>query len=152
MVVRRLSFPRALSRSLTAAAGTAILLATAGCAQQLSVENADVPAWKATALPSAAGTVAEDAGRILNAQPVEHTEDVAAGTYTLTLVCEGGGKAFLAVRSGGRELADLGAACYGTRESTKVTVADPAPLEISASSVDAPLLYAYQLLPVEKAG
>ena len=148
MVVRLSSFQRAvLSRSLFGAAAAGVLLAVAGCAQQLSVENADVPAWQATALPSASGTVAEDAGRILNSQPMEHTEDVAAGSYTLTLVCEGGGKAFLAVRSAGRELVDLGAACYGRAESTKVTVAESGQLEFSASSVDAPLLYAYQLVP-----
>lgn len=141
MTLRPPSFPRALSR----VAAAAVLLAVSGCGQQVSVENADVPAWQATALPSAAGIVAADSGKILNAQPRVHTEDVPAGTYTLTLVCDGGGKAFLAVRSGGRELADLGAACYSTRESVKVTVTESGPLEISASSVDAPLLYAYQL-------
>lgn len=135
-------FPRALSGVVAAA----VLVAVSGCAQQLSVENADVPAWKATALPSASGVVAEDSGRILNAQPVDHTENVPAGSYTLTLVCEGGGKAFLAVRSGGRELADLGAACNGSRETVKVTVPQSGPLEVSASSVDAPLIYAYRLV------
>ncbi len=128
------------------AAAAAVLLGLSGCAQQLSVENADVPAWKATALPSASGLVAEDAGKILNAQPVDHTENVPAGTYRLTLVCEGGGKAFLAVRSGGKELADLGAACYGTRESVKIALAEAGRLDLSASSVDAPLIYAYQLV------
>lgn len=128
------------------AAVAAVLLGLSGCAQQLSVENADVPAWKATALPSASGLVAEDAGKILNAQPVDHTENVPAGTYRLTLVCEGGGKAFLAVRSGGKELADLGAACYGTRESVKIALAEAGRLDLSASSVDAPLIYAYQLV------
>lgn len=137
--------PPSFLRALSWVAAAAALLAVSGCGQQVSVENADVPAWQATALPSAAGTVAADSGKILNAQPRAHTEDVPAGTYTLTLVCEGGGKAFLAVRSGGRELADLGAACYSTRESVKVTIAESGPLEISASSVDAPLLYAYQL-------
>lgn len=135
-----------LPRALSLASAAAVLLGASGCAQQLSVENADVPAWKATALPTANGIVAEDAGKILNAQPVDRTENVPAGSYTLTLVCEGGGKAFLAVRSGGKELADLGAACYGTKESAKITVATTGPVEISASSVDAPLLYAYQLV------
>lgn len=110
------------------------------------MENADVPAWKATALPSVSGVVAEDAGKILNARPVDSAAEVPAGRYTLTLVCEGGGKAFLAVRSAGREVADLGAACYGTRESVRITVAGSGPLEFSASSVDAPLVYAYQLV------
>jgi uncharacterized protein (DUF2147 family) len=142
MAVLRPSLPRALSLAVAAA----VLLGASGCAQQLSVENADVPAWKATALPSATGVVAEDAGKILNAQPVDRTENVPAGRYTLTLVCEGGGKAFLAVRSGGKELADLRAACNGTRESVKITLTEDGPLELSASSVDAPLLYAYQLV------
>lgn len=135
-----------MPRALSVAVAAGVLLGMAGCAQQLSVENADVPAWKATAMPSASGIVAEDAGKILNAQPVDHTENVPAGKYKLTLVCEGGGKAFLAVRSGGKEVADLGAACYGARESIKITLAESGPLEFSASSVDAPLIYAYQLV------
>jgi uncharacterized protein (DUF2147 family) len=139
-------FPSSIPRALSAVAAAVVLVAVSGCAQQLSVENADVPAWKATAMPSASGIVAEDAGKILNAQPIDHTENVPAGTYTLTLVCEGGGKAFLAVRSGGKELADLGAACYGTQESIKVNLRESGPLELSASSVDAPLIYAYQLV------
>ncbi|HEY8699717.1 MAG TPA: hypothetical protein VIM08_01960 [Arthrobacter sp.] len=142
MVLVPPSFPRALS----VLAAAALVLAVSGCAQQLSVGNADVPAWRATALPSARGTVVEDFGRILNAQPVVNSKDVPAGTYTLTLTCEGGGKAFLAVRSGGRQVAELGAACNSTRESTKMTLAQPGPLEISASSVDAPVLFAYQLV------
>lgn len=135
-----------MPRALSVAVAAGVLLGMAGCAQQLSVENADVPAWKATAMPSASGIVAEDAGKILNAQPVDHTENVPAGKYKLTLVCEGGGKAFLAVRSGGKQVADLGAACYGARESIKITIAESGPLELSASSVDAPLIYAYQLV------
>ncbi|QHK20368.1 hypothetical protein GU243_12160 [Pseudarthrobacter psychrotolerans] len=139
-------FPSSIRRALSAFAAAAVLLGVSGCAQQLSVENSDVPAWKATAMPSASGIVTEDAGKILNAQPIDHTENVPAGTYTLTLVCDGGGKAFLAVRSGGKELADLGAACYGTRESVKITLPETGPLELSVSSVDAPLIYAYQLV------
>lgn len=133
-------------RARSAVAATAVLLGVSGCAQQLSVENADVPAWKATAMPSASGIVAEDAGKILNARPVDHMQNIPAGKYTLTFVCEGGGKAFLAVRSGGKELADLGAACYGAQESIKMTLPESGPLEFSASSVDAPLIYAYQLV------
>lgn len=140
-------FPTSMPRALMAVAAAAVVLGTSGCAQQLSVENADVPAWKATALPSAGGIVAADSGRILNARPVDHTENLPAGTYTLTLVCDGGGKAFLAVRSAGQELVDLGAACYGTRETTKITVAKAGELDLSVSSVDAPTLYAYQLVP-----
>jgi hypothetical protein len=139
-------FPTSIPRALTAVAAAAVVLGVSGCAQRLSVENADVPAWKATAMPSASGIVAEDAGKILDARPVDHTENVPAGKYTLTLVCDGGGKAFLAVRSGGKELMDLGAACYGTRETARITITESGPLELSASSVDAPTLYAYQLV------
>jgi hypothetical protein len=142
MAFRSPSLPRALS----AAAAAAALLSVTACSAQVSVENADVPSWKATALPPAGGTVAEDAGKLLNAQPVDRTAEVPAGSYTLTLVCEGGGKAFLAVRSAGKELADLGAACYGTRESVKLTLTENGPLEFSASSLDAPLIYAYRLV------
>ncbi|MDP9890397.1 hypothetical protein [Pseudarthrobacter defluvii] len=63
----------------------------------------------------------------------------------MTLVCEGVGKAFLTVRSGGNDLVELGAACNGAKETTKVSVTDPGMLELRTSSVDAPLLYAYQL-------
>lgn len=97
-------------------------------------------------MPSVSGVVAEDAGKVLNAQSVEHTETVPAGRYTLTLVCDGGGKAFLAVRSGGKEIVDLGAACYGAGETAKVTLTEGGPVELSVSSVDAPTLYAYQLV------
>lgn len=133
-------------RALSVAAAAAALLSATACSAQVSVENADVPSWKATALPSASGTVTEDAGKLLNAQPVDRTAEVPAGSYTLTLVCEGGGKAFLAVRSSGKELADLGAACYGTRESEKITLTESGTLEFSASSLDAPLIYAYRLV------
>ncbi|HCN23498.1 MAG TPA: hypothetical protein DIT15_14880 [Arthrobacter bacterium] len=139
-------FPSSMPRALSAVVAAAVLLGVSGCAQKLSVENTDVPAWKATALPSASGILAEDAGKILNARPVDHTEYVPAGKYTLTLVCDGGGKAFLAVRSGNKEIADLGAACYGTAESRKITLTESGPLQLSASSVDAPLIYAYQLV------
>ncbi|GAC1596369.1 MAG: hypothetical protein NVS3B6_02750 [Pseudarthrobacter sp.] len=139
-------FPTSMPRALTAAAAAAVVLFISGCGQQLSVENADVPAWKATALPSTGGIVAEESGRILNASPVDHTENLPAGTYTLTLVCDGGGKAFLAVRSADQKIVDLGAACYGTRETRKITLAKAGTLDLSVSSVDAPTLYAYQLV------
>lgn len=135
-----------MPRALSAVVAAGVLLGASGCAQQPPVENADVPAWKATALPSASGIVAEEAGKILNARPVDHAENVPAGKYTLTLVCDGGGKAFLAVRSGGKKIADLGAACYNTRESINITLSEAGPLELSASSVDAPLIYAYRLV------
>lgn len=115
------------------------------------METADILSWQAKTLP-ATGTavVAEDAGKILNAQPISRSEDVPAGNYTLTLACEGGGKTFLAVRQRERELADLGAACYGTPESIRVNLPDSGALEVTASSVDAPLLYAYRLVPAEQ--
>jgi hypothetical protein len=72
---------------------------------------------------------------------------VPAGRYTLTATCEGGGKAFFEVSLDGRQLADAGAACNGSREITKITVATPGAVEITTSSVDAPLIYAYQLVP-----
>jgi hypothetical protein len=137
------SFPRALA----AAAAAAVLLAGTGCAPRLSVEDADVPAWKATAMPSAGGIVAEASGKLLTARPVDRTEEFPAGTYTMTLVCDGGGKAFLAVRSGGKQVADLGAACYGMPERAKITLAADGPVEFSVSSVDAPVLYAYHVVP-----
>ncbi|MGX9899947.1 hypothetical protein ACW0JT_08545 [Arthrobacter sp. SA17] len=85
-----------LRRALAAAALTAL---TAGsitaCASAVSIENADVPAWKATALPSATGAVLEDSGKILDRQALrQEAADVQAGVYTLTMTCEGGGKAF----------------------------------------------------------
>lgn len=139
MALPHLHFPRAL------AAAAAILLAGTGCAPRLTVEDADVSAWKATAMPSAAGVVAEESGKLLSAEPVGHRAELPAGAYTVTLVCEGGGKAFLAARSGGKDVADLGAACYGTPERAKVTLSADGPLEFSVSSVDAPVLYAYRV-------
>lgn len=143
MPFARPPFPRAFP----VVGAAVVLLTVAGCAQQLSVENADVPAWQATALPSAGGTVADGAGKLLNGQPADRTAAVPAGSYTVTFVCEGGGKAFLAVSSGGRQLLDLGAACYGTKETARLVVTDSGPLEFSASSVDVPLIFAYQLAP-----
>lgn len=140
MALPHLYFPRAL------AAAAAVLLAGTGCAPRLTVEDADVPAWKSTAMPSAAGVVTEESGKLLSAEPIEHRAELPAGAYTVTLVCEGGGKAFLAVRSDGKDVADLGAACYGTPERAKVNLSADGPLEFSVSSVDAPVLYAYQVV------
>ncbi|ABK04736.1 hypothetical protein Arth_3361 [Arthrobacter sp. FB24] len=146
----RTSGPRplpALRRVLgTAAAGTCLLLAASACSSAVSIENADVPAWKATALPTAGGTVLEDAGKILNRQPlVKDAADVPAGVYTLTMTCDGGGKAFFTVTAGGTKLAEAGAACNGSRESAKITVPAAGTVQVSTSSVDAPLIYAYHL-------
>lgn len=129
-----------------AALGACLVVAASACSSAVSIENADVPAWKATALPTAGGTVLEDAGKILNRQPlVKDAADVPAGVYTLTMTCDGGGKAFFTVSTGGTKLAEAGAACNGSRERAKVTVPATGPVQISTSSVDAPLIYAYHL-------
>lgn len=129
---------------LTAAAAVALT----GCSPVVSIENADVPQWQATALPSAPGAVLEDAGKILNRDRlIKEAADVPAGRYILTATCEGGGKAFFAVSLNGTMLADAGAACNGSRETTKITLPEAGTLEISTSSVDAPLIYAYRLEP-----
>ena len=101
-------FPRALGlraprRLLAGAAAAAVVLAATACSPAGSIESADVPAWKATALPSASGTVLEDAGKILNRDPIVRTASgVPAGSYTLTMTCDGGGKAFFAVSLDGK--------------------------------------------------
>jgi hypothetical protein len=126
----------------------AAALALAGCSPVVSIENADVPEWQATALPPTPGAVIEDAGKILNRDRIiKEAADVPAGRYVLTATCEGGGKAFFAVSLDGAMLADAGAACNGSRETTKITLPAAGTLEISASSVDAPLIYAYRLEP-----
>jgi hypothetical protein len=118
------------------------------CSSAVSIENADVPAWKATALPSAAGVVLEDSGKILDRHVLsQDAANVQAGTYTLTMTCEGGGKAFFAVTQEGREIVDAGAACNGSLERAKVPLPGSGTVQISASSVDAPLIFAYQLTP-----
>ena len=133
-------------RALAAAAAVGVLFGAAACSPAGSIESADVPAWKATALPSAPGTVLEDAGKILNREPIVRTASgVPAGTYTLTMTCDGGGKAFFAVSLDGSQLAEAGAACNGSREIARIKVPVPGDVTLSTSSVDAPLLYAYHL-------
>lgn len=141
----------AVLRFLTTVAGAgALLLVLPGCSPRVSIENADVPAWKATALPSAPGSVLEDAGKILNRDRIiQEAAAIPAGRYVLTAICEGGGKAFFAVSVDGKPIADAGAACNGSREITKLNVPKSGAVEISASSVDAPLIYAYQLVPAK---
>jgi hypothetical protein len=135
-------------RVLGAAAGAAVVLAAAACSPAGSIESADVPAWKATALPSAHGMVFEDAGKILNRDPIAKTAPgIGPGTYVLTITCDGGGKAFFEVSLDGARLTEAGAACNGSRETARITVPAAGTLRISASSVDAPLIYAYQLVP-----
>jgi hypothetical protein len=141
---------RLVRRTLTGAAAAAVVLAATACTPPGSIQGVDVPAWKATALPSAPGTVLEDAGKILNRDPIVRTASgVPAGTYTLTMTCDGGGKAFFAVSLAGRPLTEAGAACNGSRETARITVPAAGELKLSTSSVDAPIIYAYHLATSE---
>ena len=98
-----------------------------------------MPAWKATALPSADGMVFEDAGKILNRDPIVKTAPgIGPGTYVLTITCDGGGKAFFEVSLDGARLTEAGAACNGSRETARIKVPAAGTLQISTSSVDAP--------------
>ncbi|MFE4197156.1 hypothetical protein ACFRJ9_14935 [Paenarthrobacter sp. NPDC056912] len=127
-------------------AGT--LLAISACQAPANIADADVPSWKDKVLPAANGVVLEDAGKILNRDPiVKDAAEVPAGTYTLTMACDGGGKAYFAVSSGGNKIADAAAACNGNLDVVKIKVPGSAPLSISTSSVDAPLIFAYHLVP-----
>lgn len=137
----------ALSRVVgTTAAAACLVLAASACSSAVSIENADVPAWRATALPTASGTVLEDAGKILNREPlVKDAADVPAGVYTLTMTCDGGGKAFFTVTAGSTKVAEAGAACNGSRERARITVPAAGRVQVSTASVDAPLIYAYHL-------
>ena len=139
---------RPSGRAVRGLAAAAVVLAAAACSPVNSIESADVPAWKATALPSAAGIVIEDAGKILNRDPIVKTAPgIGAGTYVLTITCDGGGKAFFDVSLDGARLTEAGAACNGSRETARIEVPAAGTLQISASSVDAPLIYAYHLVP-----
>ncbi len=122
-------------------------LAVASCSAAPSVEDADIPAWKAKVLPSAAGIVMEDSGKILKREPLVKSAAVPAGDYTLTVACDGGGKAFFAVSSDGRDITEAGAACNGSYETSKVDLPSGGTVKITTSSVDVPLIYAYQLVP-----
>ncbi|GAB5080108.1 hypothetical protein [Arthrobacter sp. AD-310] len=142
--------PRARHALYKAAAPVAAILTVAACSPAVSIENADVPQWRATALPAAPGTVLEDAGKILNRDRIiREAADVPAGRYILSATCEGGGKAFFAVSLNGVQVVDAGAACNGSRETTRIMLDEPGAVEISTSSVDAPLIYAYHLVPAE---
>jgi hypothetical protein len=139
--------PLLFRRAVRAIVVVASLAASAGCAAAPSITEADVPAWKATALPSVPGVVLEDSGKILNRAPlVKDAGKLAAGTYTLEMVCDGGGKVFFAISQAGKELTEAGAACNGRRDSARITVPASGSLTVSTTSVDAPLLYAYQLI------
>ena len=129
--------------AMTAAA----LLGVCGCQAPVNIENADVPAWKEKVLPGAGGVVLEDSGKILNRDPlVKESPAIPAGSYTLTMACDGGGKAYFAVSSGGNKIADAAAACNGSLDVVKVKVPVTGTLSISTSSVDAPLIFAYQVV------
>jgi hypothetical protein len=149
---RFLGHPGAQRRFAGLAAGGAVALAVvltaSACSSTRSVESADVPAWVATALPSASSIVLEDAGKILNRDPIVKTAPgVRAGKYTLTVSCDGGGKAFFLVSLDGHQLTEAGAACNGSRESAAITLPTAGTVTISTASVDAPLLYGYHLAP-----
>jgi hypothetical protein len=140
--------PRARRRFFAGAAAAAVVLAATACSPAGSIESADVPAWQATALPAASGTVLEDAGKILNRDPiVRDASGVPAGSYILTVSCDGGGKVFFAVSVDGTKLAEAGAACNGSRETAKIKVPATGTVQISTQSVDPPLIYAYHLAP-----
>ncbi|MDQ0755221.1 hypothetical protein [Arthrobacter sp. B3I4] len=138
---------RGVRRVLAAAAGAAVALALSACSPAGSVESADVNAWKATALPSADGIVLADAGKILSRDPIAKDATVRAGDYVLTMTCDGGGKEFFEISLDGNRLTEAGAACNGSGETARIKVPAAGKLTISTSSVDAPLLYAYQLVP-----
>ncbi|MBX7444705.1 MULTISPECIES: hypothetical protein [unclassified Arthrobacter] len=145
--VRRSTLPAAVSAGVL---GLAAVFGLAGCSSTSSVENADVPKWRATALPEAPGVVLQDSGKILNRdRTVQQAATVPAGRYTLTLVCDGSGKAFFDVTLDGKAVAEAGAACNGSRETTRISLPTAGRVEISGASVDAPLVYAYQLAPAQ---
>lgn len=143
-----MSFHPSIRRRATLLAIVAGTLATTACVPAGSITDANIPSWKATTIPSAAGIVLEDSGKILNRDPlVKSFASIAAGNYVLTVACDGGGKAFFDVSSGGKQITEAGAACNGSRETSRITLPSTGPLSISASSVDAPVIYAYQLMP-----
>lgn len=125
-----------------------VLVAATACQGQVDIAHADVPAWKQKVLPATSGVVLEDSGKILDRNPlVKDAPGIPAGNYTLTMACDGGGKAFFAVTSEGKQIADAGAACNGSREVAKIKISSASSVSISTSSVDAPLIYAYQMVP-----
>lgn len=139
----------ARTASRCAALGLVAALALASCSAAPSVEDADVPAWKAKALPSASGVLLEDSGKILKREPLVKSAAVPAGDYTLTVACDGGGKAFFAVSADGRSITEAGAACNGSYETARVDLPSDGTVVVTTSSVDVPLIYAYQLVPAK---
>ncbi|MDD7835511.1 MULTISPECIES: hypothetical protein [Paenarthrobacter] len=130
------------------ALSAAALLGVSACQAPVNIQDADVPAWKGKVLPAASNTVLEDSGKILNRDPlVKESANVPAGNYTLTMACDGGGKAYFAVSSDGKNITDAAAACNGSLDVVKIKVPTTGPLSISTSSVDAPLIFAYHVVP-----
>lgn len=126
----------------------AALLGVSACQAPVNIQDADVPAWKEKVLPATSTAVLEDSGKILNRDPlVKESADVPAGNYTLTMACDGGGKAYFAVSSGGKKITDAAAACNASLDVVKIKVPGNGPVSISTSSVDAPLIFAYHLVP-----
>ncbi|QOT22925.1 hypothetical protein [Paenarthrobacter sp. YJN-D] len=126
----------------------AALLGVSACQAPVNIQDADVPAWKEKVLPATSTGVLEDSGKILNRDPlVKESADVPAGNYTLTMACDGGGKAYFAVSSGGKKITDAAAACNASLDVVKIKVPGNGPVSISTSSVDAPLIFAYHLVP-----
>ena len=126
----------------------ALLVALAGCSPAGSVTDADVPQWQSTALPEASGSVLSGSGKILNRDPITHDRrQIQSGPNILSLVCDGGGKAFFAVTSQDRQIADAGAACNGSLERYRLNVPASGSVGIIVSSVDAPLIYAFNMVP-----
>ncbi|TVU58602.1 hypothetical protein FQP90_21010 [Paenarthrobacter nitroguajacolicus] len=143
-----LNFSTTSRRAGLVAITAATLLGVCACQPQANIADADVPAWKEKVLPAATGPVLEDSGKILNRDPLtKEASSVPAGNYTLTMACDGGGKAYFAVSSDGNKVADAAAACNGSLDVVKIKVQDSGPLSISTSSVDAPLIFAYHLVP-----
>lgn len=126
----------------------AALLGVSACQAPVNIQDADVPAWKEKVLPATSTAVLEDSGKILNRDPlVKESADVPAGNYTLTMACDGDGKAYFAVSSGGKKITDAAAACNASLDVVKIKVPGNGPVSISTSSVDAPLIFAYHLVP-----
>lgn len=142
-----MAFLPSTARAAGFAALVAATLATTSCSATPSVSEADVPAWKAKVLPSASAVVMEGSGKMLKREPAAQEAAVPAGKYTLAVACDGGGKAFFAVSSGGRDITEAGAACNGSYETTGVVLPSAGTVKVTASSVDVPLIYAYQLVP-----
>ncbi|MGG5174848.1 hypothetical protein ACQQCD_07485 [Pseudarthrobacter sp. J1763] len=138
-------------RAATVVPITALLLGAglSACSVTPEIKDVDVPAWQATAMPQDPASVVSFADKLLNRDPSVHTAaNVSAGKYVLTITCEGTGKAFFLLESGSATVHDAGAACNGNKEIVPVTLPSGT-LKITATTVDAPLLFAYKLVPAK---